>query len=701
MHKMIQSKLLRLMTLPLLGFSAEGLAADTAPSPKELAFEQADKAVWQEAFHDPCTGNWREGWFLDGKVATVENTEKGMVLTSGPESGNDAHNIVLWTRDVFAGDIKIEYDFTRLDKSEEGVNIIYIQATGSGNGPFAEDIAKWSELRTTPAMRMYFDHMNTYHISYAVGMPGSEYIRARRYIPDADGLKGTDLPPDYGKTDLFSPGVPHQITIIKRGQTLSMRVQSPEKTAFYHWQNDRHPPITRGRVGLRQMFTKSGRYANFRVSQLADSANPNPASKAQPRDGAWLESHKKRDHRLQGGNADVVLVGDSITHGWSRHQEMLQRLFGDLRVVNLGQPADKTENILWRLKNHSLEKVSPRLAVVLAGTNNSNEEEYTPDQIAGGVEAIIGELRTRWPHTKVLLLGVFPRGSAEQRKEIKTGRTVATMNPQWAKIDEVNRRIASLADGKSVVYLNINRSFLSENGELSVEVMPDLLHLSEKGYEIWGRAMQPVLQAMLSSAELGISVPVSDLAQWPIFGAGTVAATQENLIVLTEGKDSEGVVLLSPEEFPANIVLRFKIRPNQFEGVLMAMLCASPLQGDAISVPEGYKGAMGFWNGPKAEVRNFLFAFHTGYHQPMAFLNRNPGEGGLNRHTDPAAEQRWYEVEVGRRESRVWLKIDGEVALESNEPGNARLPAGRVGFRLRGPGDGSFFATIKDVKLLM
>jgi hypothetical protein len=85
----------------------------------------------------------------------------------------------------------------------------------------------------------------------------------------------------------------------------------------------------------------------------------------------------------------------------------------------------------------------------------------------------------------------------------------------------------------------------------------------------------------------------------------------------------------------------------------------------------------------------------------MAFLNRNPGEGGLNRHTDPAAEQRWSEVEVGRRESRVWLKIDGEVALESNEPGNAGLPAGRVGFRLRGPGDGSFFATIKDVKLLM
>jgi hypothetical protein len=261
-----------MITLLTTGLALTGLAAATPPSSDQLAFEQADQAVWQEVFNDPCTGDWKEKWFLDGEVATVQNTPKGMVLTSGPEFMNDTHHMVLWTREIFHGDIKIEYDFTRLDSSKEGVNIIYIQATGSGKGPFVEDITQWSNLRNIPAMRMYFNHMHTYHISYAVGMPGSDYIRARRYIPEAAGLDGTDIPPDYGKTDLFGPGIPHKMTIIKRGLSLSMQVQSPGKTEFYHWKNDRFPPITSGRIGLRQMFTKSGLYSNFSVSVPSETA---------------------------------------------------------------------------------------------------------------------------------------------------------------------------------------------------------------------------------------------------------------------------------------------------------------------------------------------------------------------------------------------------------------------------------------------
>ena len=681
--------------LLLAGCTAQ---ADT-PSADQAAFKQASEGHWQEVFNDPCTSDWNQKWFLDGEVATVQNTPQGMALTSGPEFMNDSHHMVLWTRDVFQGDIKIEYDFTRLDSSKDGVNIIYIQATGSGKEPFVEDIAQWSNLRTVPAMDMYYNHMNTYHISYSVGLPGSEYIRARRYIPEATGLDGTDIPPDYGKTDLFKPGVLHRMTLIKRGQTLSMQVQSPEKTEFYHWKNDRFPPITSGRIGLRQMFTKSGLYSNFRVSVPSNSSDVNPAARPEPRHETWLDSHRKRESRLQQGNTDVLLIGDSITHGWSRQQELLKSVFGELQVVNLGHPADKTENILWRLQNHSMEKISPRIAVILAGTNNSNDDEYTPDQIAGGVQAIIDELRKKLPHTKILLLGIFPRGSREQRIEIKGGRTAAGMNPQWEKIEAVNRKIDALADGENVIYLNINREFLNENGELSVEVMPDLLHLNEKGYTIWGRAIQPVLEKIIAPPARPVAIPAADLAKWSLFGAGTISLTAENSIVLTEGENSEGIVLLSPNKFPADLVLRYKVRPNQFEGVLLALLCVSPLQGNIISVPDGYRGAMNFWNGPDSAVYNFLFAFHTGYHQPMAFLNRNPGEGSLNRQTDQAKEQRWYEVEAGRRGSHVWLKIDGTLLLESNDSENAALPAGRAGFRLRGPGDGSFSAEIKDVEI--
>jgi lysophospholipase L1-like esterase len=226
----------------------------------------------------------------------------------------------------------------------------------------------------------------------------------------------------------------------------------------------------------------------------------NIAMRPAPRHERWLEDHAKREERLQKGGVDILLIGDSITHGWKRYPEILKRFFGDQQVINLGHPADKTENIIWRLANHHMEKINPRVAILLAGTNNSNNDEYTEEEIAGGVEAIVQILQAKLPQTKILLLGIFPRGSREQRIGIKSGLTEAGMNPQWEKIDRVNRIIETFADGENVVYMNINQAFLNENGTLPVTVMPDLLHPNEKGYEIWGSAMKPTLEKMIESS---------------------------------------------------------------------------------------------------------------------------------------------------------------------------------------------------------
>lgn len=239
------------------------------PAADQAAFEKADAgAAWAEVFSDTGTAVWKEKWFLDGEVGTVTNRPEGMTLTAGPEFRNDAHHMVLWTKDSFAGDLKIEYDYTRLDQAPNCVTILYIQATGSGEGPYAKDITKWSELRQTPAMRMYFDHMNTYHISYAAN-PGTEkaYLRGRRYLPESQGLRGTELKPDYATPTLFANGVKHHITVVKKDRALHVRVENPDEVVYCHLQNTDLPVITEGRIGLRHMFTRSARYANFRVSR--------------------------------------------------------------------------------------------------------------------------------------------------------------------------------------------------------------------------------------------------------------------------------------------------------------------------------------------------------------------------------------------------------------------------------------------------
>lgn len=275
---MTQKSQLLFCTFVTLSFSTaigsdENLAKDFGNRDRqiEVAFEDANAATWREAFFDPGTGDWKVRWFLDGDVGTVKTGANGMELTAGPEFRNDAHHMVLWTRDSFSGDLKIEFEYTRLDKETRCVNILYIQGTGSGKGKFVHDIFQWKDLRRVPSMRMYYDHMNAYHISFAA-FPNDEdttaYIRGRRYLPETAGIKGTNLKPDYFPKELFEPGVPHKLTVIKKERDLFMRISNSEQTFYCHMTNPDLPPIQVGRIGLRHMFTRSARYKNFRISSL-------------------------------------------------------------------------------------------------------------------------------------------------------------------------------------------------------------------------------------------------------------------------------------------------------------------------------------------------------------------------------------------------------------------------------------------------
>lgn len=229
---------------------------------EKAAFDIADKQTWQPVFTDPGTGDWTKKWFLDGEIGTVTNTADGMELRSGPEYKNQAHHMVLWTKENFEGDLKIEYEFTRLDEDGKGVCIIYIEATGSGEEGFDEDITKWNDFRKEPVMGKYFCNMNTYHISYACS-----YIRGRRYMPEGKKMNGhTELIPDYEIDDLFETGVPYKITIIKLDRELLMKVENSDKIRYFHMKNEKYPIISHGRIGLRQMYTRSSLYKDIKIS---------------------------------------------------------------------------------------------------------------------------------------------------------------------------------------------------------------------------------------------------------------------------------------------------------------------------------------------------------------------------------------------------------------------------------------------------
>jgi lysophospholipase L1-like esterase len=197
----------------------------------------------------------------------------------------------------------------------------------------------------------------------------------------------------------------------------------------------------------------------------------------------WAERHAACVALMKSRQPDIVMLGDSITHFWGGEPvggrrtgvDEWNRFFAGRRVVNLGYGWDRTENVLWRITHGEFDEVTPKVVVVMIGTNNLDRN--TPDEIAAGIAEICVELHRRARATHILLLGIFPRG--------------ATPDATRAKIDAVNQRIATLDGRDGVTYLDIGRTFLEPDGSISTDVMYDHLHPTAKGYALWAAAMEP------------------------------------------------------------------------------------------------------------------------------------------------------------------------------------------------------------------
>ena len=184
-----------------------------------------------------------------------------------------------------------------------------------------------------------------------------------------------------------------------------------------------------------------------------------------PPTASWLSArHARAVDRIQQGPVDLLFIGDSITQGWEEDgRRVWDTFYGRRQAVNLGFNSDQTDNVLWRLQHGEIDGITPKLAIVMIGTNNATRREDPPEETAAGVHAILTTLRTRLPQTKILLLAVFPRGQSA--------------NDQLRRVNQaVNERLRAFADQRHVFFLDLGPRFLDKAGRLSEEVMPDALH---------------------------------------------------------------------------------------------------------------------------------------------------------------------------------------------------------------------------------
>jgi len=228
---------------------------------------------------------------------------------------------------------------------------------------------------------------------------------------------------------------------------------------------------------------------------IATLAAANTAIEPGPRDAAWVQRHEGFVAEARHGGIDVLFLGDSITDGWRSTdpvkggKAVWDREFAPLKAANFGIGGDRTQHVLWRLRNGETDGYQPKAVVLMIGTNNTGFERdgktprNTPPEIIEGVTAVVSELRAKFLEAKILLLAIFPRGEKD--------------SPQRLQVAEVNRALVKLHDGQHVFFLDINDRFLDADGNIPKDVMPDLLHPNAKGYGIWAEAIREPLKKLL------------------------------------------------------------------------------------------------------------------------------------------------------------------------------------------------------------
>lgn len=281
-----------------------------------------------------------------------------------------------------------------------------------------------------------------------------------------------------------------------------------------------------------------------------------------------------------GDKAQIIFIGDSITQGWEGDgKEVWAKYYAGRNAVNLGIGGDRTQHVLWRLDNGNLNGMKPKVAVVMIGTNNSNGEDNSVSQIADGVGAIIKKLREKLPDTKILLLGIFPRGE--------------NPNPQRGKVLQVNQILQKFADEKNVFWIDFGHKFITVEGVIPRELMPDFLHLSAKAYGIWADSMEDRIAAILSGIPVTTNASSSTGAglsgEWVWTMESPSGPVSAPLILKQDGAEVTGKFARGPDKWleieggkVSGNTFTWTVKRDRPDGTAMTYRMSGKVEGDTI-----------------------------------------------------------------------------------------------------------------------
>jgi lysophospholipase L1-like esterase len=217
----------------------------------------------------------------------------------------------------------------------------------------------------------------------------------------------------------------------------------------------------------------------------------------------WADRHRFILGEIAHTNPELVFLGDSITQNWEKAGEtpetdfrsVWNRYYGKRHAMNMGVSGDTTGNVLWRIEHGELDGISPKLIVLLIGTNNTGRTRFWPAQeTTTGIRSIVESIHRRLPAAKVLLLAILPKESTPEK---------------LAADAEVNRSLqTTYANSDFVTFLDIGNVFIKD-GKLDRSLFLDpqatppkpALHPSAIGQERMAAAMEPIIADLLGETK--------------------------------------------------------------------------------------------------------------------------------------------------------------------------------------------------------
>ncbi len=198
---------------------------------------------------------------------------------------------------------------------------------------------------------------------------------------------------------------------------------------------------------------------------------------------AWWQALHNEDQSLLNQNSyELLFLGNSIIFNWeTTGQEVWQARYAS-NALNMGIGSDRTQHLLWRIEDIDFGQANPQLAVLLIGTNNTNGNVNSIAEVADGVIACIEVLRDKLPTTKILTLGIFPRGEVSSQHRFK--------------VEQINSIIAQVADNEHVFYADYGYLFLHEHGSINTDLISDTVHPNLLGYQLWADEMDELIASI-------------------------------------------------------------------------------------------------------------------------------------------------------------------------------------------------------------